>query len=234
MFLRVLQRLRSFAEFLRSHFQRLVLDRSRHGDLPPVRVVMLNGRKRLDAPTVNYSFGTLHTILAEALVRSGVLAARPDSVLLLGLGAGSLVELLRREHGCTAPIVGVEIDPEVLRLGRQHFGLGEWPGLEIVQADARTFVGIDERRFSLVVVDLFLDSVVPPACREEPFLGHLCERLAPGGKLLFNVVADTVEGRTAATLLERELRARFGTVDAMPIRSNVVFAATAGGNAASH
>lgn len=218
-----------WARFVRSFFGKQVIAAGRSSDaeaMPPVAVVQLNGRKRLDAPTVNYSFGSLHRILDAALAAIEVRKLAPRSVLVLGLGAGSIVALLRRRHGVRAPIVGVEHDPEVLRLAHEHFGLGGWRDLDVVVADAATFVAEHARQFDLIVVDLFVDSVVPASCRTPEFLASLRERLASGGLLLWNVIADSPSGRAILPRLTLDLVARFPDARTMTIAGNVVFAAT--------
>jgi spermidine synthase len=220
---RLPQLLRRCVTVMRSYFQPQILARSR-GQHVPVRVVMLNGRKRLDGPTVNYSYGTLHTVFAEALQRVDIGRRAPRSVLVLGLGAGSVVALLRLEHGIRAPIVGVEHDAEVIRLATDHFGLRAWSDLEIVVADAIEFAMADRRRFDLVVVDLFIDAMVPPRCRERPFIEAIGERLAPGGLLLFNVIAHTAAGQAGVDAIGHALRSVLAEPTTMSIRSNVVFA----------
>jgi spermidine synthase len=215
----------SFLQFVRSFFQKVELGRSRSPELPVVRAVLWRGRLRLDAPSVNYSFGTLHTVLAAALQQVDVRARAPRHVLALGLGAGSIVHLLRRTHGIVAPITAVEIDPEVVRLARDHFDLDRWYDLEVVVDDAVAFVARDARRFDLVVVDAFIDSKVPAPLRAEPFLHAVHDRVAPGGLLLFNVVADPRVADAGADHLESALRAVFPLVRALTVRDNVVFVA---------
>ena len=217
-------RLGDVAAWLHSFVGTHVLARSR-GEGMPVRVVMRNGRKRLDAPTVNYSFGTLHAIFAAALQRIDVRRRAPRSVLLLGLGGGSVIELLRGRHRVAAPIVAVEVDPEVVRLATEHFGLGRWCDLEVIVADALDFVATDQRAFDLVVVDVFVDEVVPAPFRETRFLAAARERMTADGMLLYNLITDSAGGRAAVGPLIDALRAVFPRVQPMPIHSNVVFAA---------
>jgi spermidine synthase len=226
MFRRFAERLRRAIALVRSCFCPLELDRSRSGALPPVRVVLRNGSKRLDGPTVNYSFGTLHTIFAEALRHVGLRHRPPRSVLLLGLGAGSVVALLRRELGIAAPIVAVELDPEVVRLATEHFGLRRWRDLEVVVGDAHAFVASDRRQFDLVVVDVFLDATVPAPFRQRPFLVAVRERLTPGGQALFNLIAATAAAQANLATFEPEIEAVFPGTRSMAIRSNVVFLAS--------
>lgn len=225
---RVANAMRRSFRFVRSFFGKQVLAAGRSLDveaMPAVTVVQLNGRKRLDAPTVNYSFGSLHRILDAALGAIFVRDRAPRSVLVLGLGAGSIVALLRRRHGVRAPIVGVEHDPEVLRLAREHFGLGGWSDLEIVVADAAAFVARDARQFDLVVVDLFVDSAVPASCCTPEFLANVRERLSPGGLLLWNVIADAPAGRAMMPRFVIDLATVFPDARTMSIAGNVVFAA---------
>lgn len=210
---------------LRSWFERIELDRSRTTELPVVRAVLWRGRLRLDAPSVNYSYGSLHAILAAALREIDITAIAPRSVLVLGLGAGSAVHLLRRTHRIAAPIVAVELDPEVVRLARRHFGLDRWRDLEIVVDDAAQFVERDPRRFDLVIVDVFVDASVPAPLRAPRFLQAVQQRLQPGALLLFNVVANRVDAAREVDALETALREVLPDVRSLAVRDNVVFVA---------
>ena len=80
----------------------------------------------------------------------------------------------------------VEVDEEVVRLGRNHFDLDRYGNVEVVIADAISHVGACTDTFQMIVVDLFIDALVPTSAEEEDFLRNLSELLAPGGTLLFN------------------------------------------------
>jgi spermidine synthase len=160
-----------------------------------LEVVQLRGRKVLDGATVNYSFGGLHEVFAEVFERLDVRRRDVKSVLVLGLGAGSVVHLLRRDCAIAAPITAIEIDAAVIELGKLHFGLGEWRDLEIVQADARAWVESSTRSFDLVVVDVFDEARIPDALKTNEFLVRLRAAVAPGGLLVFNQVSSRPEVR---------------------------------------
>jgi spermidine synthase len=115
-------------------------------------------------------------------------------VLLLGLAAGSVAQALRAlDPG--APLVGVEYDDEVLRAGREHFGL-DGLGVEIVRDDALAYLRRERRLFDLVVEDLFVGpsrSVRKPEWlvgEGYPLIGR---RLRPGGLLVANTIHETAE-----------------------------------------
>ncbi len=128
--------------------------------------------------------------------------ARRRSVLLLGLGGGSAARLARA-LAPRALIVGVEIDPEVVRAARQAFDLDAL-GLEVVVADARQYLARERRRFDVVVEDVFVGrgrAVRKPDWLPEPGLGVAARRLARGGLLVSNALDEApAVGRRMAQL----------------------------------
>src|SRR5258708_17906776 len=82
----------------------------------------------------------------------------PGRALLLGLGAGTVAQLLARRCPDTA-LVGVERDPEVLVVAREAFALDSLARLEVGEADAFTWAaeqaGGSPGTFYLLLLDLF-------------------------------------------------------------------------------
>src|SRR5262245_42256114 len=85
---------------------------------------------------------------------------RVQRVLLLGVGGGAVIHLLR--HWCAGvEVTGVELNPVHLQLARRFFGL-RLPDVKLVTGDARVFV--EQYRgepFDLVIEDLFGGNGVP-------------------------------------------------------------------------
>lgn len=164
---------------------------------PRLAVRIVSGRLRLDAARVNHSGGKLRDAWAQAFE-----AVRPEQrsierVLLLGLGGGSALELLR-ERGVRAHVDAVELDPVVVRLAREHFGIDALAPLSIHVADALAWVAQPGPRYDLVLVDLFVEDEMPAGSRDEPFLRALAARLVPGGVLLVNQLALSLTQIAAA------------------------------------
>jgi spermidine synthase len=117
---------------------------------------------------------------------------RPRRVLLLGLAAGSVARALRALDA-EAEIVGVELDPEVLRLARLHFDLDRLR-IELVAGDALEYMRRERRRFDLIVEDLFIG---PPRSVRKPewVAGEgyrlIRRRLLPGGYVVANTIHET-------------------------------------------
>ena len=79
---------------------------------------------------------------------------RRPRVLVLGLAAGSVARAVRALEP-EAEIVGVELDPAVIRVARRRFDLDHL-GVELVLGDALDHLRRERRLFDLVVEDLFI------------------------------------------------------------------------------
>lgn len=190
---------------------------------PLLTVVELNGRRRLDGLTVNYSCGSLEDVLRTAF-DAFELERRPiQSALILGFGAGSAVRLLRRLHGKEVEFVAVEIDPVVVDFARRWFGFDGDPHVEFAVADARAFVESDARKHDFVLVNVFVDDIVPSRLRDARFARDVARRLTPGGVLVFNTLTDTNERRTESAEIDRALKEAFGRIDRLDVGANRIF-----------
>lgn len=116
---------------------------------------------------------------------------RRRRVLLLGLGGGSAARVVRA-LAPRARIVGVEIDPGVLRLARRWFDLDAL-GIEVVVDDARAYLERCRTRFDAVLEDVFIGTgrdAVKPEWLPEPGLDRAAARLARGGILASNALDE--------------------------------------------
>ncbi|HQV75372.1 MAG TPA: fused MFS/spermidine synthase [Flavobacteriales bacterium] len=148
-----------------------------------------NGRKVLNSTHGNQSFGALHRVWQQTFVHLGLKDGPPGSVLLLGLGGGSVPYILREELGLTMPITAIELDPVMLALAREHFDLGRHTELEVITGDATIQLHALKARFDLVIVDLFDDLDLARGVDSRGFMHGLRDRCAPEGIVCFNTVA---------------------------------------------
>ncbi|MBT9394978.1 hypothetical protein KLP40_17565 [Hymenobacter sp. NST-14] len=152
-----------------------------------LRVTLYRGHKVLDTAQANYSYGTLQRVLRYGLLFAPAHPTGP--VLLLGLGGGSVIPTLRQERGVTGPITAVELDPVVIQVAAEEFGIRTGPGLNVVCADAFVWVATaPAATFELVVVDLFLDLELPAGLGEAAFWRSLWHLTRPGGWVLCNLL----------------------------------------------
>ncbi|MFM7895987.1 MAG: spermidine synthase, partial [Flavobacterium sp.] len=91
----------------------------------------------LDSENTNYSFGSLQRVLKKGLKYIGYERIQNfNSILVLGVAGGSVIETLKKEIKFEGKITGVEIDADVIELAKKYFGLGSYKNVSIVNDDA--------------------------------------------------------------------------------------------------
>jgi hypothetical protein len=136
-----------------------------------------------------------YTYALESLAR----AYRPDmrSALVLGLGAG-MVPMALAKTGVQVDVV--DIDPVAPLVARAYFGFD--PALARThEADARTFLRHCDKRYDVIIVDLFHGDGTPDYLITREFFRDLRTCLASQGIAVFNTFADLTRPRPYAHLL---------------------------------
>ncbi len=167
-----------------------------------LEVKWLNDRKVLDSPNANYSYGALEEVLDKGL--GDVYADRAAPVLLLGLGGGCAIPLLRKKYRYYGKILAVELDAAIIEIASTEFGVGEHQPLELLCADAEVFVNSTAEKFGLIIIDLFLDLLVPEQFFSDSFWKDISEVLHEEGKVLFNAGVNNVHAQQINRLLEND------------------------------
>jgi spermidine synthase len=136
---------------------------------------------------------------------------RPDKVLMIGLGGGSISSYLGR-HLPDARIDTIEVDPGVITAAKNFFGVRETARVRYREGDGRVFLNRNAETYDLILVDAFHGGYVPFHLLTREFYALVKQRLAPGGAAAFNVHEGTK--LYASTLLT--LRAAFASVHLYP------------------
>lgn len=110
---------------------------------------------------------------------------QPGRLLLVGLGAGSVVKAFNRDGW---QVQTAEIDPVVTRLARAHFGYVDSDG-PVFHEDGRRFLVDHEDIYDLVIMDAFGSSAVPFHLVTTEAFALVKSRLRPGGLLAMNIEA---------------------------------------------
>ncbi|MCX6265290.1 MAG: hypothetical protein NTZ47_12250 [Bacteroidetes bacterium] len=149
------------------------------------------GKKVLDCKHTNYSFGGLQKVLKRSLE---LLPFNPDTekILILGLGAGSVLETIRKQHSKTAYVTGVEMDAVIVNIAEEEFGITNDNCTKWVVQDAIEFMQVNTTRYNLIIIDLFIVDTIPEQALQSPFLNQVADAIEPGGQLIFNTIPETV------------------------------------------
>ncbi len=150
-----------------------------------LELTYVNGKKMLDSKNANYSYGALQQVLEFGL--QAVDFTNVESVLLLGLGGGSAVVLLRDTFNYKGNIVAVEFDSTVITIAKNEFLIDQDDQLQIVAVDAFNYVKNNTQTANLIIVDLFVDTKVPSKFYTSLFCECLYKQLKSNGSILFNI-----------------------------------------------
>jgi spermidine synthase len=106
---------------------------------------------------------------------------------LVGLAGGTAAQLVSRAYG-PIPIDGAELDPEILAAARSYFHLDDYPNINAVAADGRSWLLAQppEKRYSLIAVDAYRPPYIPFQLTTVEFFELVRDHLAENGVVAVN------------------------------------------------
>ena len=185
-----------------------------------LRVIYSKGKYQLDTLGVNYSFGGLHGVFQKSFDQYNIGGREIKNVLILGFGSGSVAYILQHEYRKDVKILGVEKDEAVIGLAKKYFSIDKYKGLALECAEAYDLVcgggkysASTTTAFDLVVMDIFVDLLVPDKFQDDEFLSGLSRLLSPDGILFYNFISRDVKTRDAGGKLFQRMNALIGNTE---------------------
>ena len=125
----------------------------------------------------------------------------PKRVLILGLAGGTSARQDRAAFGDAVDITGVEIDPEVVAVGRRYFHLDQ-TGTHVAVQDARYWLATrpPEDKYDVIVMDAYRQPYIPFHLTTKEFFDLARQHLAPGGVAVVNAGRTRTDYRLVAAL----------------------------------
>lgn len=116
------------------------------------------------------------------------IAAKPRTVLLLGGGAFTMAEYMARQLPNTQIDV-VEIDPGLENISQQYFGYQSLPNVKLIFNDARTYIQHTDRRYDVVLIDVYNGGEIPYSLLTAEYGGELARIVREDGLVVANLIA---------------------------------------------
>ncbi len=111
----------------------------------------------------------------------------------------------------------VDVDPAVIDLARDWYGLGGIPQVSVHVGDGFDFVArAPAATWDVVVVDAFSERDIPRLMTGRAFFRHVRRALRAGGCMAFNTIG-ALEGAGAVRAVERAARAELEDVRLVPV-----------------
>jgi len=157
-----------------------------------------NGKKHLNTKNANYSYGSLQKILKIGLQKIDL--KNCDNILVLGLGAGSVIDTLINDLNYKNHITALDIDPVIIEIAEAEFNLCENKNLKIICDDAIHFMDNNKDMFDLTIVDLFIDTEVPSPFYNATFWEQIVKANSSKGSILFNASLQSSNDKTLSEI----------------------------------
>lgn len=173
-----------FLNFI-SFFTPILLKKIHSKQSGQLRLYVSNGRLLLKTPCVTYSYSDLYTPFIQVFNAIRIKQLAPKETLVLGFGLGSVVDILEKRFNTTSNFTGIEDDAMVIQLFDDYKKSYQSP-IQLVEQDAYSFTETTDKRYDLIIIDLFIDDTIPVKFRNPSFLMSVKRALAPNGVVLFN------------------------------------------------
>ncbi|MDB5227678.1 MAG: hypothetical protein JWN78_1871 [Bacteroidota bacterium] len=132
-----------------------------------------------------YSFGKNYTSFSTAFDVIEIQDKKIESVLVLGFGLGSVVNLFE-DHSEIKNITAVDADKIIIELAEKYLHSPLKKKIEFICRDAETFVNSLQQKYDLVLFDVFIDDVTPAEFIRKEFLLQLKKCISKNGILLYS------------------------------------------------
>lgn len=138
--------------------------------------------------------GRLLVPYTRTMFASMLLKHPQDRVLVVGLGGGSMVRFINH-HFPRTRVDAVEIDPVIVSLADEVFGVRPGPRTRIFTEDAIVYLRRNQSRYDVIYMDAFLKPGadtdargIPQRLKTVGFLRDLHRQLTADGVVAFNLV----------------------------------------------
>jgi hypothetical protein len=158
----------------------------------PVLELFLNcGQWQLATEDAIYSDGDHYRPLVSAFNLLQDQLSHFKQVLVLGAGLGSAVQILN-SRGVHPSMTLVDNDPVILDWLKLSLKPSEAFRLELVCSDADAFISSTDKKYQLVIVDIFTGRLVPDFVEEVLFLENCRRHLEHGGSMVLNYIINNL------------------------------------------
>ncbi len=120
---------------------------------------------------------------------------RPKKIMLAGLGGGAIPHFIHH-YKLTQQLDIVELDPDVVKVAREHFNLPQDPGIKVILGDVVEILDSPQyASYDLIFIDVLLNDLaqdtdstgMPLKTRTQQTLTNIHSRLSPWGTVIFNL-----------------------------------------------
>ena len=151
-----------------------------------LNVILHRGRYKLVTHGAIYSFSDLYSNFRKSFERLDWNNHPVKSCLILGLGLGSIPDMLVRKFKKDIQFTAVEIDEKVIQLAMEYVLRPKSIPVQVFTADAASFLEWHHGKYDMICSDVFIGDKIPKQLQTEAALLSMKNMLKPHGLLLYN------------------------------------------------
>ena len=131
------------------------------------------------------------------------------NLAIIGLAAGTVARQASAVFGAI-PIDGFEIDPAIIQVGREYFGMN-LPNLNAIPQDGRVGLEHSLKTYTIIAVDAYRPPYIPPHLTTQEFFQETRDHLTSDGVLVVNVGRSPTD-RTLVNQIASTIQSVFSSV----------------------
>lgn len=205
-----------------SHFIDIPVEKRESRYSGQVEVALSQGQYKLSTSNAIYSFGKKYTSFGTAFKAIDIPAIPVKKVLVLGLGLGSVIDLLEN-HPTIERIVAIDADDIIIELAAKYLQSGLKSKVEFVCDDAEAFVKKNLEEFDLVLFDVFIEDLTPIQFMQPDFFKVLKQSIRKDGLLIFSKIEDSFRSKIENAQFEQKFTLVFPEAFSIDADGNRLF-----------
>jgi len=191
------------------------------GDITSLlKVVRCKGKYELRSQNTVYSYGKSNKILAEVFSFLELEKLAVQKILILGLGAGGILDLLNSKYKVSASILGIDNDQIVIDIALDFFNVDQYSNLKIVKKDAFDYVKDNTENFDLIISNLYNDLIVPYRFTEIEYFNHLKKRCSKKAIVIYSYIVNNALSKHEYEKISNRFKSIFPNVTELSIQNN--------------
>ncbi len=169
-----------------SHFRDVKIETGHSEINPELYVCLARGQYQLCVKDAIYSYGNRYDNYRDTFAQLDIEQFNGKDILILGFGLGSIPYMLEKSWKFKARFTCVEYDEEIIRLFNKYVADEIQSPLEFIVGDAKLFMEMNDRKFDLIAMDVFLEDIIPAPFLGLDFMRSLKNGLKDDGLLIWN------------------------------------------------
>lgn len=187
-----------------------------------VEVSLSQGQYKLSTKNVIYSYGKKYTSFGTAFKVLDIKTHSINNVLVLGLGLGSVIDLLEH-HPAIQQVIAVDLDKVIIELAQKYLQTSLKNKTIYSCDDAGSFIKNNQEKFDLVLFDVFIEEFTPVQFMQPEFLKMLKQSVNKNGMLLFSKIDDSVRSKIENTQFSQNFSTVFHGAFSIDANGNKIF-----------